>query len=364
MPNTSCTVVRDALFWLLLACGTAHAAEEVWPYTIAPGDTLIGLRDHLLQPGASWRQLQRLNRIKDPRRLIPGRTLNIPLHMLREQALGAEVLHSHGEVELLRSGSPARPLVAGDSLQQGDLLRTGSQSSASLRFEDGTRVLLRPDSALRLERSVRRGNSPAVDTRLRLDSGGADSRVVKQPVPRFELRTPVANLGVRGTEFRTRAEASRTLVEVLEGRVAAAALALDGGFGALISPERTQAPRALPPAPQLAGLPARVERLPLRLAWPFPGRVAITIALLAPLAFALGMPFPSGVSVVSVRTPELVPWGWAVNAFLSVFSSIFCILLAMEIGFSEVLIGAALVYAAGFVALASLAGTPVDETPT
>jgi len=106
------------------------------------------------------------------------------------------------------------------------------------------------------------------------------------------------------------------------------------------------------------------EILPLLLAWPFPGRVAITIALLAPLAFALGMPFPSGVSVVSVRTPELVPWGWAVNAFLSVFSSIFCILLAMEIGFSAVLIGAALVYAAGFVALASLAGTPVDETPT
>ena len=267
MPIPFRAALRGTLTVLLFAYGGVHAADEVWPYPVVRGDTLIGVRDRLLQPGASWRELQRLNRIKDPRRLVPGRPLNIPLHMLREQALGAELLHTHREVTLLRDGAAPRHPQAGDTLLQGDRLRTGAQSSASLRFADGTRVLIRPDSELRIERSVRLGSSPAVDTRLRLDSGGADSHVVKQPQPRFELRTPVANLGVRGTEFRTRAEATRTLVEVLEGRVAAPTLALDAGFGALISSERAQAARPLLPAPQLSGLPTRIERLPLRLAW-------------------------------------------------------------------------------------------------
>jgi hypothetical protein len=67
------------------------------------------------------------------------------------------------------------------------------------------------------------------------------------------------------------------------------------------------------------------------------------------------MPFPLGIRVVSARAPELVPWAWAVNGFLSVFSSIFCIVLAMSIGFTRVLLVAALVYACGFLALTGLA---------
>jgi hypothetical protein len=91
------------------------------------------------------------------------------------------------------------------------------------------------------------------------------------------------------------------------------------------------------------------------LAWPFAARVAAAVVMLAPLAVALGMPFPLGIRVVSARAPELVPWAWAVNGFLSVFSSIFCIVLAMSIGFTRVLLVAALVYACGFLALTGLA---------
>ena len=97
------------------------------------------------------------------------------------------------------------------------------------------------------------------------------------------------------------------------------------------------------------------ELLPPLLAWPFAARVAAAVALLAPLALALGMPFPLGIRLVSARAPELVPWAWAVNGFLSVFSSIFCIVLAMSIGFTRVLLVAALVYACGFLALTGLA---------
>lgn len=93
--------------------------------------------------------------------------------------------------------------------------------------------------------------------------------------------------------------------------------------------------------------------LPGLLGWPFPGRVVLVVAGLAPLGAALGMPFPLGVRLLEQRAPHLVPWAWASNAFLSVFASIFCIVLAMAVGFSVVLIVGAAVYALGFSALAS-----------
>ncbi len=96
--------------------------------------------------------------------------------------------------------------------------------------------------------------------------------------------------------------------------------------------------------------------LPQLLGWAFPIRVGAVAALLAPLGLALGMPFPLGIRVLDARYPPLVPWAWAINAFLSVFSSIFCIVLAMVVGFSSVLILAAAVYAVGLLAFAPLAG--------
>ncbi len=102
---------------------------------------------------------------------------------------------------------------------------------------------------------------------------------------------------------------------------------------------------------------ALVDRvLPELLGLPFAGRVAAVVALLAPLGLVLGMPFPLGLRRIAARWPELLPWAWAINAFLSVFTSIFCILLGMALGFSAVLVVAAFVYAAGLVVFAGPSG--------
>ena len=103
--------------------------------------------------------------------------------------------------------------------------------------------------------------------------------------------------------------------------------------------------------------------LPQLLGWALPVRVGAVAALLAPLGLALGMPFPLGIRVLDARYPPLVPWAWAINAFLSVFSSIFCIVLAMVVGFSSVLIFAAAVYAVGLLSFAPLAGPELRRTP-
>jgi hypothetical protein len=135
-----------------------------------------------------------------------------------------------------------------------------------LRFADGARTQLGPNGRLVLDRTAKLGASGTVDTRLRLDAGGVEAQVPPQkPAPRFELRTPAVNLGVRGTEFRSRVDGERTLAEVTQGRVAAGPQALEAGFGIVATPRGMAPPRALLPAPDLGGLPPLVQRLPLQL---------------------------------------------------------------------------------------------------
>ena len=93
------------------------------------------------------------------------------------------------------------------------------------------------------------------------------------------------------------------------------------------------------------------ELLPLLLGQSLPVRMLIVVALLLPTGLVLGMPFPTGMRVVEAQCPHLLPWGWAVNAFFSVFGSIFCIVLSMGIGFTNVLLTAGLVYVVGMLGM-------------
>ena len=247
-------------------------------YPVAPGDTLIALARAHLDPAHGWRGLQRLNGVTDPRRLQPGRTLRFPMAWLKAQPAVAQALHVRGEVTVERAGTAAQAVQPGAELRTGDLLRAGPESSLTLRFADGARLLLRPDSTLRLTRLLQRPAAGSADTGLRLEQGSADSRV--PPVApasaprRYEVTTPTVHLGVRGTEFRTRVDgpAGTTHVEVVEGQVAAvsgrAGQWLSAGQGTVAMagvPGLSAA--ALPPAPNLSVAPPRLERLPLRLAW-------------------------------------------------------------------------------------------------
>jgi hypothetical protein len=64
------------------------------------------------------------------------------------------------------------------------------------------------------------------------------------------------------------------------------------------------------------------------------GRGAIILMLLAPLAFAMGIPFPSGLRRLGSSSSDLIPWAWGINGVTSVISAAAAPLLAMEIGFS------------------------------
>ena len=73
-------------------------------------------------------------------------------------------------------------------------------------------------------------------------------------------------------------------------------------------------------------------------------RILITAALVAPLGFFLGMPFPKG----ALKVGELVDWGLAVNGAASVLGATLVLLVAFRCGFSVALLGAAALYLVAF----------------
>src|SRR6266480_223515 len=67
-------------------------------------------------------------------------------------------------------------------------------------------------------------------------------------------------------------------------------------------------------------------------------KIAVSLVLIAPLAFFMGLPFPLALVRVAAARPGLVPWAWGINGCASVLSAILVILLAMSLGFSAVLL--------------------------
>ena len=74
-------------------------------------------------------------------------------------------------------------------------------------------------------------------------------------------------------------------------------------------------------------------------------KIALSIVLIAPLAFFMGMPFPLGLKRLADRAPDFIPWAWGINGFASVLSAALATLLAIGFGFTAVLLLALLLYA-------------------
>ena len=80
------------------------------------------------------------------------------------------------------------------------------------------------------------------------------------------------------------------------------------------------------------------------LPWPEPVKRVCAVGLIAPLAFWMGMPFPLGLSQLARTAPGPVPWAWAINGCASVVSAVLATVLAMQVGFSGVVLAAILLY--------------------
>ncbi|PWW47721.1 FecR domain-containing protein [Melaminivora alkalimesophila] len=250
----------------LLACPLLAAAGQAIEHRVRPGDTLEALSSHYLGSARLWRELQRHNRVPDPRRLQPGSVLQIPLELLPRSAAEVVFVHGAGLVTLPGASQP-EPALAGQQLPEGTRAQAGPGSFISVRLADGTVVRVQADSDVLLEQLRRRGRAGDAQSLLGLQRGAVEPSVAPAAGSgrTLEIRTPTATTAVRGTRFvLSLAPDGRTLAAVTEGSVAVASRTaadapalLSGGQGLAVSAAgRLAAPRPLLPAPDLEALPA------------------------------------------------------------------------------------------------------------
>ncbi len=77
---------------------------------------------------------------------------------------------------------------------------------------------------------------------------------------------------------------------------------------------------------------------------PFLIKILLSIVIIAPLAFFMGMPFPLGLRYLSYKNKSLIPWAWGVNGCFSVISTVLATIIAVEAGFFLVMIFAGIAY--------------------
>ncbi|MEE8432207.1 MAG: hypothetical protein V3S16_13250, partial [Candidatus Desulfatibia sp.] len=70
----------------------------------------------------------------------------------------------------------------------------------------------------------------------------------------------------------------------------------------------------------------------------------------AACGFVMGIPYPLGLRVLGSTSDETIPWGMAANGFASVIGAAAAPLLALSLGFGNVLILAAALYIAAGIA--------------
>lgn len=92
-----------------------------------------------------------------------------------------------------------RRLAVGNAVFQEDLVRTGADSVAQLLFADQTTLSVGPRSEIRLDRYVYDPSRSVGDVAVSLTSGALRFISGQQDPRSYQVRTPVATIGVRGT---------------------------------------------------------------------------------------------------------------------------------------------------------------------
>lgn len=279
------------LFGILAPNLVLFAAGDMpeWRYTVRPGDTLIGFSKRYLSEPAGWPELQRLNALTNPHYLRPGQTLRVPLSLLKQKPVPAEVVAVSGHVQVIQPGMLPRELTMSEKLASGAVIEAAAHSSATLRLADGSVLVLQPGSTMTLDTMSLYEGGGMVDSSMRLQQGRVEitANPKHESGHRMQVITPSAVAAVRGTRFRVAADNTVSKEETLDGKVALNAASqeveVSAGYGSLAELGKPPGqPVALLPAPDLHTLPVRIDRLPISLDFSPQARASGWVVQVAP----------------------------------------------------------------------------------
>jgi hypothetical protein len=160
------------------------------------------------------------------KRGLVGFAMGMALMCLASMAMATQVIGevtlTIGKSKIERSTQEAEPQKGG-SVQEGDVIRTSDNGHVHIRFIDGARISVRPNSVFRIHEFKYSPADPAASVvRLSLDSGearsisGAAAQAAKE---RFRLNTPLVAIGVKGTDFVTQVSKETIRVTVNQGAI-------------------------------------------------------------------------------------------------------------------------------------------------
>ena len=98
-------------------------------------------------------------------------------------------------------GGAERTLVVGSDIFIGDLVKTGPKGQVQILFADNTKLVVGPQSALRIDDYLLRNDGSAGKFAVDMLSGTFRFATGTGPKSSYELNTPTGTIGVRGTEF-------------------------------------------------------------------------------------------------------------------------------------------------------------------
>ena len=109
-------------------------------------------------------------------------------------------------------------IAKGDEVVRNEVVRTAADSDARLVFRDDTNLSLGPGSTLKLDRTVF-DDPKAGDIAIKLVSGAFRFVTGHSNKEAYEIKTPVATMGVRGTKLDVLVERRRNKVVLVAGAV-------------------------------------------------------------------------------------------------------------------------------------------------
>ena len=142
-------------------------------------------------------------------------------------ALAAQAAHAAeaGKIIFVAGNAQVvdRPAAEGARVQEGELLSTGADGFIYVKTIDNGLFILRPNTRARIAAYHVDAKNPA-NTRIKLEllSGVARSRsgeAVKLARQNFRFNTPVAAIGVRGTDFTVFTDDNTSRVAVISGGI-------------------------------------------------------------------------------------------------------------------------------------------------
>lgn len=119
----------------------------------------------------------------------------------------ARVDFAVGNVTAVRPDGRSRPLSRGSEVEVGDTVNT-QQGRAQLRFQDGAYMSLQPDTSFKIEEfrfaQKGEGNDGIVMNLLKGGMRTITGLIGRANRQNYRLRTAVATIGIRGTEYAVR----------------------------------------------------------------------------------------------------------------------------------------------------------------